>query len=351
MPQIAPCYSDFFYDPLTEDVEELLARFQQTDSVRYQDFSAIWRDMSFSDVFLGIWHVSELKRFNRVALATAMKYFLPPYSYQIRVGGLYLMFGFYHSQLSTPPVQIRLTLRDWATVQTFLKSSLDSGHHDVLYIYLKLVAAKAFNYVAMPHFLSFQKQRNPKKDLVCADFLGRTTAVQEIVSSDILLELSDIESRYHQLKEATAGVRSSVDLAQPDLSSRLKDVASNFIVWQRKTFGQSHKDEDYEDDKKQDEKQNETSSSRAKLLSSIKLKSFKTVQKASKSRRHRAAQALDSCSSGPELDPVPRRKRPLSLRARTWKSLQLTEREPKTKTWLLSETQEKPPTRRIRATR
>ncbi|XP_068596107.1 snRNA-activating protein complex subunit 1-like [Brachionichthys hirsutus] len=357
MPLVQPFFADFFYAPLTGDVEELLARFQLRDSVRYADFSAVWREMAFSDVFLGICRMGELRSFGRVALATAVKYFLPPYSYQIRVGGLYLMFGLFHTQLSSPPVQIRLALRDWASVRTFLKRSLDSGHHDVLYIYHKLVATKAFNFTAMPHFLTFQKQRKPKQEVVCAEFLGRTTAVQEIIASEILVELSNIESQYARLKEATAEVSSRVAVAQRDFAACLKDAVSEFTAWQQKTFSQVHRgensgdDEEYEDDEDEDDrKQAKASSSRAKLLSSIKQKSYKTLQEAPRSRRHRQAQVVESGSSGPEPDPVSRKKRPLSLRARTWKSLGLTQGENKANAWLLSAPEKQTP-RRTKATR
>ncbi|KAF6730681.1 snRNA-activating protein complex subunit 1 [Oryzias melastigma] len=120
MPRVHPIYSDFFYEPLTEDVEALLGRFQQTDSVRFEVFSALWRDLSFSDVFWGLSpDSSEARRFCRLALATAVRFFLPPYSYQIRTGGLYLMFAFFHTQPASPPLRIRLALKDWAHVEVF----------------------------------------------------------------------------------------------------------------------------------------------------------------------------------------------------------------------------------------
>lgn len=336
MPHALPFYSAFFDSPLTEDVEELLARFQQTDSVRYEQFSAIWREMGLSGVFVGISSVAELKRFCRITLATAMKYFLPPYSYQIRVGGLYLMFGFYHTQLAVPPVKIRLALRDWAQVQKFLKDSVDSGHHDVLYIYQKLVAAKAIHYTAMPHFLTFQKQRKPKKEPVCAEFLGRTTAVQELISADILEELANIQSHYEKLKEATVEVSSQVTMIHGDVAARLKDSMSEFLTWQQKTFSQENKDKNSGDD---EEKPAEAeSSSRARLLSSIKQKSYSNYQEAPKSRRHRQAETVDSSSSGAEQaqEAALLRKRPPSLRARTWKSLGVMQEESKLQAWLLS---------------
>lgn len=337
MPRLQPFYSDFFYSPLTEDVEELLARFQQTDSVRYEDFSAIWREMGLSDVFLGVNRVGELRRFSRITLATAMKYFLPPYCYQIRVGGLYLLYGFYHTQPAVPPVQIRLPLRDWAQVQKFLKDSVDSGHQDVVYIYRKLVATKAIHYTAMPHFLTFQKQRKPKKEPVCAEFLGRTTAIQELISANILEEVTNIQSHYEKLKEATVEVSSHVTMTHRDVADRLKDCMSEFITWQQKAFSQDNKDKNSGGEEEQPAEA-ESSSGRARLLSSIKQKSYSNFQEASKARRHRQAETVDSSSSGAEQgqEGALQRKRPPSLRARTWKIFGVTTEESRIQAWLLS---------------
>lgn len=361
MPRLPPVYEDFFYSPLTEDVEELLGRFQQTDSVRYEVFSAIWRDMGFSDVFVGINSMTVMKRFCRICMTTALKYFLPPYSYQIRVGGLYLMFGFYQTQLASPPVTVRLPLKDWPHVQTFLRDTVDSGHLDVVYIYQKLVADKGIHYTAMLHFLTFQKQRKPKKEAVCAEFLGRTTAVHELVSANILEEVSNIQSHYEKLKESTVEVGPHVAMTHRDFASRLKDCMSEFIVWQQKTFSSTQvkknagavedDEEEEEDEEKPDE--DESSSRRARLLSSIKQKSYSSYKEASKSRRHRQAETVDAHSSGPEQEASShQRKRPVSLRARTWKSLGVTEEDNNLQTWLLSapEQKEKVPVRRVHNT-
>ncbi|XP_041653185.1 snRNA-activating protein complex subunit 1-like [Cheilinus undulatus] len=334
MPRAMSFYSEFFFTPLTEDVEQLLARFQHTDSVRYEHFSAIWREMSFSDVFLGLTREGEGKRFCRMVLATAMKYFLPPYSYQIRVGGLYLLFAFYHTQPAAPPVQIRLALKDWAPVQKFLKDSVDSGHLDVVYIYQTLVEAKAFHYSAMPHFLTFQKQRKPKNEQVCSEFLGRTMAIHDLLSAEIVEEVANIQNQYEKLKGATAEVSSQATMTHRDLDAQLKDYMSEFLMWQEKTFSKVGK-KNSEDDEDEEE---ESSKSRATLLSSIKKKSFSKVQQVPKSRRHRQVEKVDSSGSGAEItqETVPRKKKPPSLRARTWKSLGMTEDNNPVQAWLLS---------------
>lgn len=341
MPRAVPLYSDFYYGPLVADVEELLARFQQADTVRYEAFSAVWREMKLSDVSFGIGRAGNMKRFARTTLATAMKYFLPPYNFQIRVAGLYLMFGFYHTQLAVPKVQIRIPLRDWPSVQNFLRDSADSGHLDVIYIYRKLAAAKAMHYTAMPHYLTFRRQRQPAKEPpVCAEFLGRTTAVQELLSSDFVEELSNIQSRYEKLKEV-AELGSEVDMVHRNLPACMNDILLGFHNWQRKAFPQPGRadNSDSDDDEKDEEKLSRAeSSSRARLLSSIKQKSFRGVQEASKSRRHRQNQLAESSGSGAEQsqEAEPRRRRPLSLRARTCQSFGVTDVKRESQAWLLS---------------
>uniref|UniRef100_A0A665VTQ1 snRNA-activating protein complex subunit 1-like n=1 Tax=Echeneis naucrates TaxID=173247 RepID=A0A665VTQ1_ECHNA len=315
--------------------ESLLARFQQTDSVRFEVFSAIWREMCFSDIFLGITNVAEMRRFCKVALATAVKYFLPPHSYQIRVGGLYLMFALYNTQLTLHPVMIRLALKDWALVQMFVKESVASGHQDVVYIFKRLVATKAIHYTAMPHLLTFQKQRNPKKQPMCAEFLGRTTAVQDFMSAEILEEMNNIQTKYEKMKEETAGVSREATMTHREFTSQLKGCMSEFIKWQQKTFSQDKEGAGADEALPEDQ----SSSSRAKLLSSIKKKSYCSVQEASKSRRHRQAEVADSSSLEGETLVVTlsvRRRKAPSLRARTEKNLSVTEDKRRQKAWLLS---------------
>lgn len=339
MPRTKPLYSDFYYRPLVEDVEELLARFQHTDTVRYEVFSAIWREMKLSDISFGIGRAGDMKRFARTTLATAMKYFLPPYSFQIRVGGLYLLYGFYHTQLAHPKVQIRIPLRDWPSVQNFLRDSLESSHLDVLYIYQKLSADKAIHYTAMPHYLAFQRQRQQVKEPpMCAEFLGRTTAVQDLVSSDFLQELSNIQSQYVKMKEV-AKVGSEVSIVHQNLDTCMNETLLEFLTWQQKNFPQPGNEREQENSGSDEEKLNRVeSSSRARLLSSIKQKSYRSVQVATKSRRHRQSQLDDSASSGVEQsqEAEPRRRRPLSLRARTCQSFGVKDVKRECQAWLLS---------------
>lgn len=332
MPKVPSQFTGFCYGPLTEDVEELLARFQQKDSVRFQEFSSLWRDMRFSEVFLGL-SDADLKKFSRICMSTALRFFLPPYSYQVRVGGLYLMFGFFHTQVTCPPVRIRLALKDWVHVQEFLRVSVNGDHHDVVYVYQKLLADKAFHFTAMPQFLTFQKKRGPQTEEVQKQrgpqteevHLSRDTGVQDLVSSDFLEELSSVQNLYETMK---VKVGCGVSTAHRDFSSRLVDCMSEETAVPSETT---------EDTKAGDEK-DEESSSRARLLSSIKQRSYGHFQEASKSRRHRKLEVVDVSSDVHQVQEAgpSQKKRPVSLRARTQKSLAVTEQRSHVRRWLLS---------------
>lgn len=121
--------------------------------------------------------------FAHLTLDTACQFFLPPFSFQIRVGGLYLLYSLYGCQTATPPeqvgstgdalalcavqpcltqisvftclwLQIRLALKDWESVKRFEKDAIDAQHLDVIYILHKLMWCKAFHFTAMPSLVS-----------------------------------------------------------------------------------------------------------------------------------------------------------------------------------------------------
>ncbi|ELV13937.1 snRNA-activating protein complex subunit 1, partial [Tupaia chinensis] len=97
---------------LQADCETLLSRFQETDSVRFEDFTELWRNMKFGTIFCGKMRNLEKNTFTKEALALAWRYFLPPYTFQIRVGALYLLYGLYNTQLCQPKQKEMLNVHD-----------------------------------------------------------------------------------------------------------------------------------------------------------------------------------------------------------------------------------------------
>ncbi|KAI5619812.1 small nuclear RNA activating complex, polypeptide 1a isoform X2, partial [Silurus asotus] len=221
--------------PFKTDCEELLGRFQQVESVRYEEFAAIWRAMDFSSVFYGMITNYEKRPFTRLVFTTVYDYFLPPYSFQIRVGALYMFYGLYFTQLVWPKEKIWIALKDWMCVQNFLSDALTCQHLDVVYVYRKLVYEKAFFYTAMPiqvivHGCSFPNQA----DKYLLSFMSSLFEYKFLLLFVCLQEITNVHSHYERIKEALQ-VSTSVSVTPVNLSVQLQQCALEFQQWKENT--------------------------------------------------------------------------------------------------------------------
>ncbi|CAL8273803.1 unnamed protein product [Merluccius merluccius] len=265
---------------ITDDCEDLLARFQKTESVRFEVFAKIWREMKFSEMFYGSTEVLKGKTFSQQILTTAYRYFLPPYTFQIRVGGLYLLYGLYSSQLARPKVQIQVALKDWEEVKKFEKDAAQAQHFDATYILRKLFSQHAFYFAAMPRHLSkCQKKRN-EKESVCEEFMERASRPQELVNNELLEELSNVHEHYERY-------RLSKTLVHPDLVPQIHQIVTDFTNWQFLVVSSTQPDHQGGVVSSLILLFSPQSSQRAELLAAIKSRSYGQAVEASKSRRHR----------------------------------------------------------------
>uniref|UniRef100_A0A2K6RXT4 Small nuclear RNA activating complex polypeptide 1 n=1 Tax=Rhinopithecus roxellana TaxID=61622 RepID=A0A2K6RXT4_RHIRO len=230
---------------LQTDCEALLSRFQETDSVRFEDFTELWRNMKFGTIFCGRMRNLEKNMFTKEALALAWRYFLPPYTFQIRVGALYLLYGLYNTQLCQPKQKIRVALKDWDEVLKFQQDLVNAQHFDAAYIFRKLRLDRAFHFTAMPKLLSYRMKKKIHRAEVTEEFKDPSDRVMKLITSDVL--------------------------ENPSLKSKINDG-------KEKMEGNSQETERCE---------------RAESLAKIKSKAFSVVIQASKSRRHRQVK-LDS---------------------------------------------------------
>ncbi|MCJ8731008.1 hypothetical protein PDJAM_G00191080 [Pangasius djambal] len=309
---------EHFKQTLKTDCEDLLERFQATASVRFEEFSAIWREMKFSSVFYGILEPSEKKVFTRMALSTASPYLLPPYSFQIRVGGLYLLYSLYSTQLNTPKERIRIALKDWDDLIHFQQDAVNAQHYDVVYVLKKLLYEKAFCFTAMPDTLSFQvkKKRVDRRQRLCESFVDRPSRPQELIGTDVLEELANVHEHYEGLKKAILPQppQSNLSLIKQNLVPKLRSAVLTFYSWQQ---NQADFDSQIDRDAGEGTSSQDESSRRAQLLASIKSRSYAQAVEASKSRRHRQMEVTSAAQDTESTQQVSRFRRPLSLKART----------------------------------
>ncbi|XP_069772364.1 snRNA-activating protein complex subunit 1b [Narcine bancroftii] len=276
---------------LKTDFERLLLRFQQTESVRYEEFSAIWRDMKLSTIFYGKMGKVDSRKFTREALALASRYFFPPYSFQIRLGGLYLLYGLYNTQLCQPKEKIRMALKNWEEVLSCQEEMVNAEHFDAIYVLKKLLSDKAFHFTAMPTLLTFNKKRKKKpNDAVNENFREKSNLVSELISTEALEELTNVHEHYQAMKQVISANKTQLDkalsLIRGNFVSDLKDIALKFQQWQEnKNLNLTDRSgiPVSEDDEPKDQK----GSKRAQTLAEIKSKSYNSAVKVSRSRRHR----------------------------------------------------------------
>ncbi|XP_031136164.1 snRNA-activating protein complex subunit 1b [Sander lucioperca] len=306
---------DFCRKQVKADCEELLGRFQTTDSVRFEIFSKIWREMNFAQIFYGTVN-HEKRAFSRLILDTAYSFFLPPFSFQIRVGGLYLLFSLYQCQSASPPEQIRLALKNWEDVKKFEKDAMDAHHLDVIYILRELMCHKAFNFTAMPTVLVFNKKRKMERVALCEAFMERASRPQELINIELLEELSNVDDLYGKLKtSACLQADPSINLIRKELVPELRSTVVDFYKWQQRKGGAGG---DEDKDSGEGTSSQQECSKRAQLISSIKSKAYGEAAEASKSRRHRQVEVdFTSYEAGPSLSSSYSRTNKPSLKART----------------------------------
>lgn len=292
-----------FRKVLKADCTLLLNRFQQSESVRFEAFSQAWRDMKFEHIFYGaVRH--ESRSFGRLILDTAYEFLLPPFTFQIRVGGLYLLYALFHCQSANPPEQIRMALKDWEEVLKFEKDSLEAQHFDVVYVLRKLLHDKAFVFAAMPQLLQFERKQLFQCRQLCESFVEKPSAPQTLINNDLLEELSNVHSLYENLKssiraESESESESGLNLAQQNLVPKLKGTVLDFYSWQQDKFTQGGPSR--EEDCGEGTSTQQESSRRADLLASIKSQAYGEASEVSKSRRHRAVEMGDETKH--EADP------------------------------------------------
>uniref|UniRef100_A0A8C6TR09 Small nuclear RNA activating complex polypeptide 1 n=1 Tax=Neogobius melanostomus TaxID=47308 RepID=A0A8C6TR09_9GOBI len=287
-----------FRQVVKADCDLLLNRFQLSESVRFEVFSQIWRNMKFDQIFYGT-AKHESRSFSRLVLDTAYEFLLPPFTFQIRVGALYLLYALFHRQTADPPEKIRLALKDWDEVLKLEKDSFEAQHFDVVYVLRKLLHEKAFVFTAMPRLLLFERKKVPHRAPVCESFVEKPSAPQTLINNSLLEELSNVHGLYENLKLSVCPQSdSSLNLTHQNLAQTLRGTVLDFYRWQQDKFVQAGSSRD--EDCGEGTSTQQESSRRADLLASIKTRAYGEAAEVLKSRRHRAVEVVHVTKREPD---------------------------------------------------
>uniref|UniRef100_A0A8B9X511 Small nuclear RNA activating complex polypeptide 1 n=1 Tax=Bos mutus grunniens TaxID=30521 RepID=A0A8B9X511_BOSMU len=299
---------------LKDDCEALLSRFQEMDSVRFEDFAELWRSMKFGTIFCGRMRNLEKNTFTKEALTLAWRYFLPPYTFQIRVGALYLLYGLYNMQLCQPKQKIRVALKDWDEILKFQQDLINAQHFDAAYIFRKLRLDRAFHFTAMPKLLSYRMKKKMQRAEITEEFKDPNDRVLKLITSDVLEEMMNVHDHYQRMKHVISADKSnpekSLDLIKDDFFDNIKNIVLEHQQWHkdRKKPPLKLKVKGGEEKSERNSQQSERCE-RAESLAKIKSKAFSVVAQASKSRRHRQVKVDFSDSESGQVQTKTTRKR------------------------------------------
>lgn len=164
---------------LQYDIEKLLTTFVETDSVRFQDFSKIWRNLNMSRIVNGRVTHNDYRVILEDAYRICLIFITSQYNEQVRIGALYTLYSFYFSfnftkpaettgqndkdeipSKTTPnlrkkltlhqyhrncaPIQIRIVPEYWNHLQSLLAWIRQNDHIDAEYVFKKLEISHSF---------------------------------------------------------------------------------------------------------------------------------------------------------------------------------------------------------------
>ncbi|NXM57494.1 SNPC1 protein, partial [Illadopsis cleaveri] len=300
---------------LKEDCEELLGAFLQADTVRFERFAELWRERRFHTIFYGKMRALQRNKLTEKTLDLAQQYFLPPYTFQIRVGALYLLYGLYNAQLCQPKQKIRIALKDWPEIQKFHLDLLDSQHYDGAYILRRLRLARAFHFTAMPKPLTYRSKKKIDENRFKEEFRDPCNRVNSLITNDVLEELMNVHDHYQKMKCVISADKSqpdkSLNLIKDDFVVNLRDITLEHQEWRQnrgKLLQSVEETDETENEKNEETLLKSEGYERASALARIKYRSYSAAVEVSRSRRHRQVQ-LESSEPGSSCGKSPSRSK------------------------------------------
>lgn len=213
---------------LKTDLETLLTQFSSTKSVRYAEFSKIWRQMGFPTIFCGWGTESALRELLETSFYLAVSFWQDVYTFQVRMGGLYLLYAFFFTQPLDPPQKIRLTQTQWNLGRKLLQTIQEQKHLDAEFIYFKLHYHRAFYYVmsCLPYQIAVTR-KNVKDELMKREMVANESVTPKNVASVHTVFpnalVNNIETIHNQYREMKHLLASTERISESDGLNTLKD--------------------------------------------------------------------------------------------------------------------------------
>ncbi|CAI4232844.1 unnamed protein product [Auanema sp. JU1783] len=216
---IAPIQAGIKYD-----LDQLLMKFKEDDSVRFREFSKVFRELEMELIFYGRQNCAELVEFTERLLQMALAYLAPnktpattsynqsleptdpEYDYTNRIFGVYACYAFYYTQPRDYIAQIRITPTQMHSVTQFIQLYLlPERHYDTLACLYKLIDDAAFKIVIFETCfdpVTHKRYEAPVSDeLANDDPEPQFNLAKSLVDDPLLAQIELIHKKYAQGKD------------------------------------------------------------------------------------------------------------------------------------------------------
>ncbi|BFY96972.1 hypothetical protein BsWGS_00012 [Bradybaena similaris] len=286
------------------DLKRFMNKFLEYNTVRFEQFAEVWRDKKLGYLCAGRATDREAREFLERVLQIGQEYFLPPYQFQVRVGGLYLLYAIYQIQPINPKVKIRLTPCQWQDSVFFQQQAAQQNHLDVVYVFQRLLQEQAFLFCYTPSEMSLHSAMKDTDEMVddLADTLKEEkTAVTSLFNYESLEKLSYFQDQYQQMKIGLAGPKAtapdkSLAVVQTEL---VEDVVVLLQSFKEKVSSLSRQGQKFEAANR-DNDPLETTGSRRQML-----KSMAYSQLGAQTNKRQSLVAVSASSTSPAKASLP----------------------------------------------
>lgn len=194
-----------------EDCNKLLSSFNETNSIRFEKFCEVWKDMKFAMIYAGRQTYSELLEYCEEVLHIAKEFALPPRNFKERIGGLYLLYGLYYKMPIKNVSLIRVTQEQWSSFME-LHEQLKAGEHlDANFILSTMIHDEVFAHTIFDFEWGLEKFYREKQ--TPASKLSIMPSLLELTEQgSCLLELENLSKEYRQATSSIIGASSNLKL-------------------------------------------------------------------------------------------------------------------------------------------
>merc|ERR1712062_335477 len=223
------------YD-VTSLLNQTVALFDATGTLRISHFTKIWRKMNFGLIFHGRQGFRELTEFTEDLLKIVKSYTLKHNKMGIRAAAIYLWYTLYFKQPTRPKVRLHVDKREYSDLNRFMKQCREERHWEIVYCWSKLIADHAFVFQASNKRLGLEfSGKASRTNLVSTKkpSKGFDSFFNDSEYKEVYESLQQTHTKYSAMKKALTGSSSGSGYAIYDtgLSMISEDLPDKIMKW------------------------------------------------------------------------------------------------------------------------